>query len=190
LSKQTLDRIASRIKKVNWGEEVAFEQMLITDNPPQPEFMIIDRQITGGALGRKRLDLLALRQVEAGGNEYGFVILEVKLGNNPELEGDVLKKQLRPYIGMLTSDLANFAKCYENTYSQMRRMGLLCNKMPEEVKIVGPVEGIIVVGGYSGMAEIAIKKLRQLKKSPPDPIEKQLSIWRCPSILTKGGVPL
>ena len=46
LSKKALRRIASSIKRVNWGEEVTFEQMLITDNPPRPEFMIIDRQVT------------------------------------------------------------------------------------------------------------------------------------------------
>jgi hypothetical protein len=72
-----LNRIASRIKQVNWGEEVALEQMLITDSPPTPEFVIIDRQVTGGALGRSRLDLLALRRVSPEGFEYRLVVLEV-----------------------------------------------------------------------------------------------------------------
>jgi len=53
------------------------EQMLITDSPPTPEFVIIDRQVTGGALGRSRLDLLALRRVSPEGFEYRLVVLEV-----------------------------------------------------------------------------------------------------------------
>lgn len=187
LSKQNLNRIASRIKKVNWGEEVAFEQMLITDNPPRPEFMIIDRQITGGALGRQRLDLLALQKVGTSGDEYGLVILEVKLGNNAELEGDVLEHQLRGYIRTLTDDQANFARCYEETYRQMQIMGLLGEAMPSEIQIVGPVRGTIVVGGYSGIASDAILKLRQLKKERPDPVDELISIWRRPSILTKDS---
>jgi len=186
LSKQVLNRIASRIKRVNWGEEVTFEQMLITDNPPRPEFIIIDRQVTGGDLGRSRLDLLALRPSRTGSSKYKFVILEVKLGNNPELEGDVLTKQLRSYIRTLNGDLANFSQCYEETYRQMRTMGLLGKDMPAEIEIVGPVEGMIVVGGYSGMAEAAIKALRRVKRSSPDAIDKQISIWRRPALLTEG----
>jgi hypothetical protein len=191
LSKTALKRIASSIKRVNWGEEVTFEQMLITDNPPRPEFMIIDRQVTGGALGLKRLDLLALKRVRAGRNEYKFTILEVKLGNNLELEGDVLTTQLRPYIKTLTDHLADFAQCYEETYRQMRAMGLLDTAMPSEITIVGPVEGMIVVGGYSGIAKAAIKKLRQLKKGVSDPkdkeIDKRISVWHRPSLLQEGS---
>ncbi|MBT3194590.1 MAG: hypothetical protein HN341_18745 [Verrucomicrobia bacterium] len=190
LSKQALDRIASRIKRVNWGEEVTFEQMLITDNPPTPEFIIIDRQVTGGALGRSRLDLLALRPVRVGSSEYKFVILEVKLGNNPELEGKVLTKQLREYIRILDDDLPNFAHCYEKTYCQMHAMRLLGDRLPSEIKIVGPVEGMIVVGGYSRMAKDAIDALRQIKKSQPDSIDERISIWNRPSLLMKASKPL
>ncbi len=190
LSTARLARIASRIKKENWGEEVTFEQMLITDNPPSPEFMIIDRQVTGGALGRSRLDLLALRRADGDSHQYEFVILEVKLGNNPELQGDVLTEQLRPYIRTLTNDLSSFARCYEEAYRQTHSMGLLCNKMPAEITITGPVKGMIVVGGYSGMAADAISKLQSLKKSEPDPIDEQVTIWRQPCLLTEGIKPL
>jgi hypothetical protein len=190
LSKTVLDQIARRIKRINWGEEVTFEQMLITDNPPTPEFMIIDRQITGGALGRSRLDLLALRRVGKGDAEYQLVILEVKLGNNRELEGDVLTQQLRGYIGKLTDDFAGFSRCYEKTYRQMRVMGLMRKEMPSEIRIVGPVEGVIVVGGYSGMTNDALRKLREIKRSAPHPADAHISLWRRPSVLTSGVEPL
>ncbi len=193
-SKQALDRIAARIKKVNWGEEVTFEQMLITDNPPNPEFIIIDRQVTGGALGRIRLDLLALRLVSAQDNSYRFVILEVKLGRNPDLAGKVLK-QLRGYMKRISDQLLDFAECYQRTYWQMRAMGLFNNTsmpegMPETIKIVGPVEGMIVVGGYSGVAGVAMKELNQLVSALPDEMDRFISIWQAKNNLTQRSTLL
>lgn len=190
LSKQNIDRMASRIKHVNWGEEVTFEQMLITDNPPRPDFFIIDRQVTGGALGRSRLDLLALRRVSAVAEDvYRFVVLEVKLGNNPELVREVLT-QLRGYVRTIDDDLVGFSQCYEETYRQMLEMTLLPAGMLPEIHIVGPVEGLVVVGGYSGMAADAIKKMRQVHTTQPDPTDKRIFLWRNPSVLTEHCEPL
>jgi len=188
-SKRELDKRAARIKKTNWGEEVSFEQMLITDNPPTKKFMIIDRQVTGGALDRHRLDLLALKRKRGAKNIYSPVILEVKLGNNPELAGAVLE-QLCDYIERMERDLTNIARCYETSYSQMNALGLLEDGMPKAIEIAGPVEGMIVVGGYSGIANNAIKSLRKAPRSLEGKSEKRISIWQADNSLLKGSVGL
>jgi len=61
--------------EVSHGEELTFEQILIADNPPSREFLLIDRQVTDHYMHR-RLDLLGLRRPESG--RYGFVVIEVK----------------------------------------------------------------------------------------------------------------
>ncbi|NLI11422.1 MAG: hypothetical protein GX425_02060, partial [Peptococcaceae bacterium] len=38
--------IRSRIKAINNGEEITFEQMIITDNMDREDLIIIDRQVT------------------------------------------------------------------------------------------------------------------------------------------------
>ena len=160
LSKSHLNRLYSEIRKRNYGEEIAFEQMLITDNLERDDFIIIDRQVQGGSLGRERLDLLALRRANAGSAEFTFVILEVKLGNNAELRGDVAE-QLRGYVKVLSDGFDEFKSCYEATYAQMKALGLLAHVKHQAIDIVKPVEGMIVVGGYSGLAKAAIKQLRE-----------------------------
>jgi hypothetical protein len=47
------------------------------------DLVIIDRQVTDEKLRLKRMDLLALKQVEY--RKFGFWVIEVKLGNSPEL---------------------------------------------------------------------------------------------------------
>jgi len=63
------------IRDVNHSEELTFEQILIADNPPSRELLLIDRQVTDHHM-RRRLDLLGLRRLESG--RYGFVVIEVK----------------------------------------------------------------------------------------------------------------
>ena len=86
MQKRHIDQFCGRIKQVNYGEEIVFEQALITDNLGRQDLIIIDRQVTDSALYRRRMDLLALRQLEPESNQYGFLVIEVKLGNNPELK--------------------------------------------------------------------------------------------------------
>jgi hypothetical protein len=66
--KKYLKEILSNIKQVNYSEEFVFEQMLITDNQGREDLIIIDRQITDTKLQQKRMDLLALRQLD--GSRY------------------------------------------------------------------------------------------------------------------------
>ena len=155
--KKYLNKISRNIKQINYGEEITFEQMLITDNNDNKEVVIIDRQITERSLKKKRLDLLALKKTEEG--KYQFLIIEVKLGNNKELKTGVVE-QLQGYINHIQSK-TNFTiwkNCYEKVYSQMKRLGLVNG--PDHLKIINGVKGIILVGRYSGLAKENIARLR------------------------------
>lgn len=159
--KKHLIEIASRIKKVNYGEEIDFEQSLITDNLNREDFIFIDRQVTDNKLKRKRLDLLALKQVKE--NEYHFVVSEVKLGNNRELKSTVAS-QLAGYVTHINDNFKDYKECYEKHFEQKRKLGLIKNPTVDNINIVVPVEGIILVGGYSG---IAFKQIKDLKSDYP-----------------------
>ena len=69
-----IESLSANIKSVNNGEEITFEQSLITDNLDCEDIIIIDRQVGGGIEGM--LDLLALKKTNSG--KYTFVVLEVK----------------------------------------------------------------------------------------------------------------
>ena len=43
--RSNINSLSSKIRAVHNGEEITFEQGLITDNPPSENFVIIDRQI-------------------------------------------------------------------------------------------------------------------------------------------------
>lgn len=162
-----LKRLGANIKKVNYGEEIMFEQMLITDNMDNQEIIIIDRQISETALNRRRLDLLALRNV--GGNKFCFLVLEVKLGNNKELEGKA-GIQLNDYITHINQHFLAWKQNYENVYQQLKQTGIYPAWAHNQIDIVKPVEGWVVVGHYTGIANQAITKLTE---SHPNIIVKQ-----------------
>jgi len=157
LQKKHINQFCSRIKKVNYGEEIVFEQVLITDNLERDDLIIIDRQVMDKKL-KKRMDLLALKQVEA--NRYCFLVIEVKLGNNPELKSDV-SMQLKGYVDHIKKHFTDYQKCYEKQYEQKRKMGLINFPSFESIKIESPVKGIVVVGGYSKIAQNSISVLKQ-----------------------------
>jgi hypothetical protein len=159
LSKQTITQLYRRIKNYNYSEELILEQLLIASNRHRQDFIIIDRQIQGGALGRIRVDLLGLRRT-GDNNQYHFEIIEVKMGNNPELRREVAN-QLDGYMKIMTENFDDFQQCYQRTYRQMKQLGLLTADAFEEVTIVKPVRGVVVVGGYPGLAQNAIKELKQ-----------------------------
>lgn len=162
LQKSHLAEFASRIKKVNNGEEIDFEQALITDNMNRSDFFFIDRQITDTLLKRRRLDLLAMKQIK--GNKYSFVISEVKLGNNPELK-DKVAAQLDNYVSHVEKYFSDYKECYEMQFKQKRELGLLDKPGFEEIEIVKPVIGVIIVGHYSGQAHKYISVLKEKHKN-------------------------
>lgn len=156
LQKRNLSEIYAKIKSVNYSEELIFEQMLITDNADRADLILIDRQVTDPDIVG-RMDLLALKQQR--GNQYHFLVLEVKMGNNPELKEDVAF-QLKTYIDHITEHFEEYKSCYEKNYSQKRKLGLLKDNLGDSIEIVPPVEGMIIVGGYSGLAKENIQKLK------------------------------
>ena len=160
LQKKHMTEFASRIKTVHNGEEIDFEQSLITDNLNKQNIIFIDRQVTDTILKRKRLDLLALRQIK--GNKYKFLVSEVKLGNNTELKNKVAT-QLDFYVKHIKDNFVDYKKCYELNFEQKNELGLL-NSNSNKIEIIEPVEGIILVGGYSGIAK---SQISELKKSFP-----------------------
>jgi CRISPR/Cas system-associated exonuclease Cas4 (RecB family) len=154
--KKYINDFCSKIRIVNNGEEINFEQSIITDNIDNQDFFIIDRQITDTDLMRKRMDLLALKKT--GDGIYKFVVLEVKLGKNDELEGKVAS-QLAHYIDHIKLHLDEYAACYEKNYEQKKELGLLSIPF-KSIKIDrNDVEGIVVVGGYSKIADKYIATL-------------------------------
>ena len=79
-----LKRLSARIRAVGNGEEITFEQVLITDNPPQKEFIIIDRQVADH-VNRAQIGLLVLRR-DSEDKLFHFLVIEIKLGRNRELQ--------------------------------------------------------------------------------------------------------
>jgi len=170
--KKHINQFCSGIKKVNYGEEIVFEQVLITDNLERDDLIIIDRQITDKELKRKRMDLLALKQIKVKYNKYRFLVIEVKLGNNPELEKDVAG-QLDGYVKHIEKHFNDYKKCYEKQYEQKRKMGILNTHSFPSIEIEKPVECIVVVGGYS---RLATEKIINLKKYFKERYFKELNV--------------
>jgi hypothetical protein len=162
-----LKKLGSNIKNVNYSEEIMFEQMLITDNMNNNDLIIIDRQITEKLL-KNRLDLLALQNV--GGNQFRFLVLEVKLGNNAELR-DKVGTQLGGYISHIDKHFDAWKLNYEKVYQQLKQTGIYPKWPHSNIEIIKPVEGWVVVGHYSGIAQGAIKNLKSVY---PNIIVKQL----------------
>ena len=157
-SSANLLSMGSSVKKVNYQEETTFEQMLMTDNVGRLDLIIIDRQVVDKK-HRTKMDLLAL--AHKGNNDYQFIVLEVKLGNNPELRGDVIG-QLEGYRKRISDNFSDYKKCYLRNFIQKQELGLMVKCLT--VNIVPGVLGLVVVGGYSGMAEDSIKELK--RKAP------------------------
>lgn len=153
-SKRNLLSMGQKVKKVQFQEEIVFEQMLVTDNVNRDDLIIIDRQVVDRNSSTK-MDLLALKRSGAG--RYQFCVLEVKLGNNSELKEKVFT-QLNGYMERIAKNFQQYKECYEKNALQKQELGLLPDGI--KVNIVKDVLGIVVVGGYSGLAKQSIKELK------------------------------
>lgn len=154
-SASNIKSMSQKVKQVNFQEEITFEQMLMTDNVGRLDLIIIDRQVMDRKHATK-MDLLAL--VQKKHEDYQFCVLEVKLGNNPELKGEVTG-QLDGYMNRISENFDAYKKCYETNFRQKQFLGLFDANI--NINIVPAVTGIIVVGGYAGIAEKSIKELRR-----------------------------
>jgi hypothetical protein len=154
-SQSNLTSMSQKVKTVNFQEEVTFEQMIMTDNVGRKDFIIIDRQIMDNT-AKTKMDLLAL--VKQDDSNYQFCIIEVKLGNNPELKGEVIK-QLKGYINRIEHHFREYKECYEQNFKQKKELGLFGRDLI--VNIIPGVLGIVVVLGYSGLAQKSIATLKE-----------------------------
>ena len=75
-----------------------------------------------------------------------------------------------------------YARCYEKTYAQKRRLGLIVgDDMPDKIEIDGSeVEWLVVVGGYT---QEAMAQAERLKASHP---ELRVKIFRN-GLVGEGG---
>ena len=162
--RSNINRLSSKIREVHNGEEITFEQVLITDNPPQKEFIIIDRQVADHE-NKAQMDLLSLRR-DSIDKPFHFLVIEVKLGRNTELREKV-GRQLNEYVDHIRKHINDYATCYKKNYRQKKQLGLFDSFdpcLPNEVEIdenKKTVEGLVVVCGYSQLAEQTLKNLRQ-----------------------------
>ena len=162
--RSNINSLSSKIREVHSGEEVTFEQVLITDNPPSENFIIIDRQVADHK-NKAQMDLLALERASVD-KPFHFLVIEVKLGRNPELREKV-GSQLNWYVDHIREYMKDDVDCYKENYRQKKELGLFdpfdtC--LPNEIAIdkdKKTVEGLIVVGGYSGLADKALRNLCQ-----------------------------
>lgn len=167
--KKYLKAICRNIDKAGSRGELMFEQMLITDNINREDVFIIDRQITETSLKRKRMDLLALKQVSANNNKYHFLLIEVKLGNNKELREDV-GVQLNQYLKHININFNDWKQCYEKNYKQVKKTKIFKDPDYEEIEIVNKTKGEVIVCGYSGVGK---EYLEVLQRTYPNIESKQ-----------------
>jgi CRISPR/Cas system-associated exonuclease Cas4 (RecB family) len=163
---KNLKSLSARIRAVGNGEEITFEQALITDNPPSKTFIIIDRQVADHK-NKAQMDLLALRR-DSEDKPFYFVVIEVKLGRNPELHEKV-GNQLSGYVDHIKEYMQDYVTCYKENYRQKKELGLFDSSLPDEIEIdedEKTVAGLIVVGSYSQLAKQALGNLCQkIKKN-------------------------
>jgi len=153
-----LDRISGRIRSVHNGEEITMEQVIVTDNPPSRDYIIIDRQVADHT-NWSRVDLLSLKRHP--NDKYHFVVIEVKLGRNRELRNEA-GKQVSTYVRHIRENMDAYCDCYELNYRQKKALGLLGEEMPDSISISRErrsVEGVVVSCGYSQIADANIRNL-------------------------------
>jgi len=154
-----LNNISSKIRAVHNGEEITMEQVIVTDNHPSHDFIIIDRQVADH-LNLSRVDLLALKRDST--NTFHFVVIEVKLGRNSELRQKA-GKQVSDYMKHIRENMDAYIKCYQRNYLQKKQLGLFPEETPDSIELnkdTASVEGIVVACGYSNLAEQNIRSLK------------------------------
>lgn len=161
-------RVMAAVRAIDYGGEIGFEQLFIAANQPRPGFIILDRQVADSHpdFRRQRMDVLALRRDDASG-QYKFVVVELKLGANPAVEGDVIA-QCRRYADHLSGDVAaDYAATYRLNYEQMRAFGFYRGAgMPATVKIeTGGVGKVVVIAHAAPGLDATIERLQ---KDNPD----------------------
>jgi len=157
------DHIAAmrtRIKEIPRHEEIGVSHVVASDTSVGTDVVVIDREVGDSApeLRGQRLDLVALQEVDSG--RYRFLAVEVKLGNNPEL--DIVSCERRGerhaveqslgYRDQIDRYFDDYAACYRVNIAQKIELGLLRNGWTTPPAIVRGAEALLVVVGYGGIA--------------------------------------
>ena len=149
-----------RIKEITRHEEIGVSHVVASDTSVGTDVVVIDREVGDSApeLRGQRLDLVALQEVDSG--LYRFLAVEVKLGNNPELDivscerrGDRhAVEQSLGYRDQIDRYFDDYAACYRVNIAQKIELGLLRNGWTTPPAIIPGAEAVLVVVGYSGIA--------------------------------------
>ncbi|MBM3957390.1 MAG: hypothetical protein FJ313_04995, partial [Gemmatimonadetes bacterium] len=69
--------------------------------------------------------------------------------------------QLSEYLAHLREHIDDYVACYRENYRQKKVLGLLDDSLPSDIDIEPRVEGLVVTGGYSQVAEEQAKALAE-----------------------------
>jgi hypothetical protein len=145
-----LDRMGKNNRTVRSEEEPTMEEAIVADNPPNRDFIIIDRQVL--ASDYSRVDLLCLKHRPNG--KYGFEVIKLEqiysLGLRPRAGEHVAES-----IQRIRRHLDKYSENYEKNYYQKRQLDLFREDMPNSIEIdrePGSVKGIVVSAGDSTIA--------------------------------------
>jgi hypothetical protein len=160
LQKSHIVAMRSRIKDIRRREEIGVAHVIAADTMRGTDVVVIDREVGDSAPEHRgeRLDLLALQRVKA--QEYRFLAIEVKLGNNSELDtvaqartgARSAVRQVEGYAEQIDRYFDAYASCYRKNISQKLELGLLDNGWREAPTIVCGTQAMLVVAGYGGIA--------------------------------------
>ena len=168
-----LKALRSRIKKVNYKEELHVAQMIASDTNRLGSLLVIDREIGHRSKGHRPvgnggrfLDLLALQKKNNG--RYRFLAIEVKLGNSPELDEATCYrqqkrsavKQINEYVSGIESHIADYITCYRNNVEQKIALGII-GGWSQAPDIVPEVKGMLAIAGYTGIAAPYVRDIRR-----------------------------
>jgi hypothetical protein len=111
--------------------------------------LIIDRQVVYPGSAGHRIDLLGIRRLN--GNEYTFVVIELKNKNNTEI-GQVFS-QTKRYIDMLYSKYEHYRITYQKVLEQKIKLGLLkrnsCRIAASDKITKKDLLGLVVLDNYN-----------------------------------------
>lgn len=158
LRQKYIEDIKAKIAEVGFKEELEFQHTIVEDNVLNEIYCFIDIQVTDSCFDKKRIDLIALRNVE--GNRYRLVIGEVKLGNNKELS-DSVYYQVKEYSEHIKKHFNCYRDTYEKQYSQLKQLGLIPAHKSKTIVIDDEIEEMIIVGRHLVSAKEQIDILVQ-----------------------------
>lgn len=80
---------------------------------------------------------------------------------------------MHTYIKKVKNNFEQYKECYEKNYEQKKELGLMFTvKKDRNINIVPEVCGVVVVGGYAGLAK---ENIKELKNKHPDIVVCQIN---------------